>query len=556
MTTETMSRTGLQPETATYDALIIGAGLAGVYMLHKMRELGFSARVVEMGDGVGGTWYWNRYPGARCDVESIEYSYSFSREIEQEWDWTEAMPAQPEIERYVNFVTDRLGLRDGIQFETKVTAAHFNEATNRWLVETDRGDRYDAQYVVAATGCLSAPLTPEIKGMDSFKGITLFTNQFPKEGFDFTGLRTAVIGTGSSGVQSIPVVASQAKHTYVFQRSAAYTRPANNRPLNPGEMAEAKANYEKIRAEQRATAAGVLRFGALPFVQAPPTQRILETPMEERLKKIDELGWGAPQAWADIMSSIEANRAGTQLYGEILKRELGDEDLAARLTPDYPLGCKRGIIDTDYFETFKKPNVTLVDLRRGGITEVTETGVQTEQGFFEVDVILYATGFDAMTGALNRIDIRGRDGESLKAYWEQEGPKTYLGLQIAGFPNLFTITGPGSPSVLANMVMCIEQHVEWIARCMETMRADGDATIEANPDAQEEWVEHVASLVEGGIRVNEACNSWYLGANIPGKRRVYMPYSGGLNVYRKKCDDVADAGYEGFTLTKAAVAVP
>jgi cation diffusion facilitator CzcD-associated flavoprotein CzcO len=533
---------------STYDAIVIGAGFGGLYMLHKLRELGFSARVLEMADGVGGTWFWNRYPGARVDVEGVEYSYSFSREIELEWNWSEVMPSQPELERYLNFVADRLDLRRDIQLGTRVVAATYDEAGGGWLVQTDTAGTFAAQFLVAATGCLSAPLTPDIEGIDSFAGVTLFTNRFPREGFDFTGSRVAVIGTGSSGVQTIPVVAEQAEHLYVFQRSAAFTRPANNRPIEPDEMQVIKAEYPEIRRRQLESYAGTLRFGAVTLAPVSPDDKILDAPMETRLAKIDDLGWGAPWAWADVMVDVDANRAGVELYGELIRRSVDDRQVADSLVPHYPLGCKRLILDSGYFETFARDNVTLVDLRNGAIERITATGVQTEQGDFAVDVIVYATGFDAMTGALNRIDIRGRDGQRLRDVWA-DGPRTLLGLQVAGFPNLFTITGPGSPSVLNTMVLGIEHHVDWIGDALVHLRANGRRTIEATEDAQAKWVEHVASLVNGTIRASESCNSWYVGANVPGKPRVYMAYVGGQPRYRETCEAVAAAGYEGFRVS-------
>lgn len=532
-----------------YDVIVIGAGFSGLYMLHTLRGMGLSARVLEMADGVGGTWFWNRYPGARVDVESIEYSFSFSDEIQQEWNWTELMPAQPEIEAYLNYVADKLDLRRDIQFETRVTSLTFDEESCEWAVETDVGDSFTAQFVVAATGCLSAPLEPDIKGLHRFEGVALYTNRFPREGFDFSGKRVAVIGTGSSGVQCIPVIAAQAGHLHVFQRSAAYTRPANNRPLRPGELEELKAEYDDIRARQRLAFGGALRFGSVVSnPDPPPTKKILETPMEERLQMIDEMGWLAPLAFADVMLELEANQAGAEMYAELVRRVVRDPEVADALVPHYPMGCKRPIIDTDYFETFNRDNVTLVDLRRDPITEITPTGIRTEQNSFDFDVIVFATGFDAMTGALNRIDIRGRDGRLLRDEWKSEGPVTYLGLQVAGFPNLFTITGPGSPSVLSNMVVSIEQHVELVGRCIAFLGDHGYRSIEATPEAQAEWVKHVATLVEGAVRTSPGCSSWYLGANVPGKQRVFMPYAGGLPTYRQKCEDVVAAGWEGFVL--------
>ncbi len=545
----TMERQDPSRETAVdYDAIVIGAGFGGLYALHKLRELGYRGHVIEAGDGVGGTWYWNRYPGARCDVESIEYSYSFDPRIEQEWDWTEVMPAQAEIERYLNFVADRLDLRPDIELETRVTAMTWDEARSVWTVETDRRDQYAAHFVIAATGCLSAPLTPDIPGIDRFSGTTLYTNNFPREGFDFAGKRVGIMGTGSSGVQSIPVIAAEAGHLTVFQRSAAYTLPANNRPLRSGELEELKANYPELRAAQRESMNGVVHFGGALLAGDPPTRKILETPPEQRAALLDELGWSAPLAWGDVMIDMEANYAATELYAELIRRAVRDADVAEALIPHYPMGCKRQIIDTDYFETFNRDNVSLVDLRNNPSLEVTPAGIRTEEGEVELDVIVYATGFDAMTGALNRIDIRGAGGASLREFWEREGARTYLGLQVAGFPNLFTVTGPLSPSVLANMVMGIEHHVEWIADCLDYLRERGLQTIEPTPEAQEAWVEHSNSLVEGSIRTDPSCNSWYVGANVPGKKRVYMAYTGGFPQYRERCAEIAGAGYEGFTL--------
>ena len=528
-----------------YDAVVIGAGFAGLYMLHKLRRLGLRVRVLEMGDGVGGTWYWNRYPGARVDVEGIEYSYSFSPEIEAEWNWSELMPAQAEIERYLNFVADRLDLRRDIGFATKVIAATYDAAATEWSVLTDTDEHFVAQFVIAATGCLSAPLAPRIEGIDSFAGVSLYTNQFPAEGFDFSGKRVAVIGTGSSGVQAIPVIAEQAAHLTVFQRSAAFTRPANNRAIAPEEMRDLKAEYPEIRRRQLESFAGTLRFGAVTLPLTPPEDKILETSIDDRRAKIDELGWGAPWAWADIMVDTAANDAGVELYAELVRAAVHDRTVAESLVPHYPLGCKRLIIDTNYFEAFNRDNVALVDLRKGGIEKIDPNGVQTTQGQVDVDVIVFATGFDAVTGALDRIDIRGRDGASLRDAWAG-GPRTLLGLQVAGFPNFFTITGPGSPSVHTNMVVAIEQHVDWIGDCLMHVRDTGCRTIEATAEAQDNWAEHVASLVTGTIRASDACNSWYTGANVPGKPRVYLAYTAGQPLYRQTCDDVAAAGYEGF----------
>ena len=540
-------------DTGRHDVIVVGAGFAGLYAVHLLRERGFSVRAFDKADGIGGTWYWNRYPGARCDVQSIEYSFSFDPAIQAEWEWTELMPAQPEIEAYLNFVADRLDLRRDIQLSTRVVSMTYDETASEWDVVTDGStgvSRYRARWVIAATGCLSEPLIPDIPGLDDFAGTTLWTNRFPKEGFDFSGLRVGVIGTGSSAVQSIPIIAGAARTLHVFQRSAAYTRPADNRPLLPGELDAVKADYSTLRHKQKKSYAGLVSFGAVSFEgMVPPTRKILETPEEERLAVLAELGWGAPGAWSDVMFDLEANRAGTELYAHLIKDIVADSEVADALVPHYPMGCKRQILDTGYFETFNQPHVTLVDLRKDPLEEITSTGVKTRDHEFDFDVLVLATGFDAMTGALNRMQITGRGGRTLRQVWEEEGPVSFLGLGVAGFPNLFTITGPGSPSVLTNMVVSIEQHVEWITECLEFMRAGGQRSIEADPEAQAAWVDHAATLVAGTVRNSDACNSWYLGANVPGKRRIHMPYVGGLPAYRARCDEVAAAGYEGFRLS-------
>ena len=546
-----MEASAVNTPAADVDVVVIGAGFGGLTMLYRLRERGFSMQGVEMGDGVGGTWFWNRYPGARVDVQSVEYSLSISREVQDEWTWTELMAPQAELERYVNFVADRLDLRRHIKFETKVTAMTWDEASATWLVETDKGDRWRARFVVTAVGCLSAPLEPAIEGLHSFAGDTLYTNRFPKDGYDFSGKRAAIVGTGSSGVQATPVIARQAQHLTVFQRSAAYTMPAGNRPWAPGEFEALREDYDTIRAAQLNSALGAARFGAVAIdPTAAPPPNILDMTKEERFARLDNEGWIAatPFAWADVALSMEANLAAQELYAEMIRRTVKNPQTAAALVPHYPMGCKRPIIDIGYFDTFNRENVTLVDLRQGAIQRVTPAGIETAQGFFPLDVIVYATGFDAMTGALNRIEIKGRDGARLRDAWVAEGPRSYLGLMVAGFPNLFTITGPGSPSVLTNMIASIEQHSAWICDCLAGMRDKGLRTIEAEPEAQETWVEHVAGLAQGGVRVHESCTSWYLGANVPGKVRVYMPYAGGLNVYRERCNEVAASGYPGFAL--------
>jgi cation diffusion facilitator CzcD-associated flavoprotein CzcO len=533
-----------------FDALVIGAGFSGLYTLHRLRQLGLRTRVLEMAENVGGTWLYNRYPGARCDIESIEYSYSFSEEIQQEWVWTETMPAQPEVEAYLNFVADRLDLRRDIQFDTKVVAMTFDEQAADWTVTTDTGESLRAPLVVAATGILSAPLEPDIPGMASFAGTSLFTSRWPQDGVDLAGRRVGVIGTGSTGVQLIPVVAREAQQLYVFQRSPAYTLPWRVRRFEPGELDDLKAHYDDIRAAQRAHPVGAARLSAfsvlLGMLGKPPLK---SASREDQLRAIDEDGVMGALNWGDIFFDIEANRMAATLYGEAVARVVEDPETAASLVPDHPFACKRPIIDQGYYETFNRDNVTLVDLRKGAIRAVTTSGIRTDQRSYDLDVMVYATGFDAMTGALSRIDIRGRDGLSLGEFWAAEGALSYLGLAVAGFPNLFTIQGPGSPSAATNFVTALEQHVDWICDCITHLRANGIRTIEALSAAQQDWIDHATSLVAPTVLVHPSCNSWYNGGNVPGKKRMYMGYTGGIPEYRRRCDEIAAAGYTGFKLT-------
>jgi cyclohexanone monooxygenase len=524
------------------DVVVVGAGFAGMYMLHRVRGLALSARVFEAGGGVGGTWYWNRYPGARCDIESMEYSYEFDEDLQQEWEWSERYAPQAEILRYAEHVADRFDLRRDIQFDTRVTAATFDETTDRWLVRTDKGDEVSPQFLVMATGCLSSANIPAIEGAESFTGETYHTGQWPHEGVDFSGKRVGIIGTGSSAVQSIPIIAREAEDLVVFQRTPTYSVPAWNQPLDPDETAEIKKTYKEFRAAnaQMSSAFGS-RIGA-------PQRAALETP-EDELRAEFEARWargGLPflGAFNDLLLDRDANELAAEFIRERIQEIVEDPEVAATLTPDQVVGCKRLCVDTGYYATFNRPNVHLVDLRKTPIERITPDGIATTEATYELDCIVYATGFDAMTGALLRIDIQGRDGLALRDAWAA-GPRTYLGLGINGFPNLFTISGPGSPSVLTNMLVSIQQHVDWIADCLAHLQATDASTIEATPEAQELWVEYVN--VVAGFTLFPTCNSWYLGANVPGKSRVFMPLPG-FPEYVAKCEQVTNDGYDGFVI--------
>ncbi len=525
------------------DAIIVGAGLAGLYQLYRLRELGLRAIVIEAGDDVGGTWYWNRYPGARCDVQSLSYSYSFSPDLEQDWEWSEKYPTQPEILRYVNHVADRFSLRDGILFSTRVTSAHYDEDAASWTVTTDAGERISAQFLIMATGCLSASKLPEVPGLEQYRGRTHHTARWGKDEVRFDGLKVGVIGTGSSGIQSIPVIAGQAADLTVFQRTPNFSIPAGNRPLEPDEVAGMKASYRSWRELQRMSRSGI--------PGPEPTEFALAASPEERAAKFqsawekgDLVSLGG--CYVDILLDPAANETAAEFIRSKIRAVVNDPEVAETLSPrSFPFGTKRPCLDTGYYETFNRPNVHLVDLLKTPLVEFTPAGLRTSANDYEFDAIVFATGFDAMTGALTAVDIRGRNGLSLTAQWTA-GPRTYLGVAMAGFPNLFTVTGPGSPSVLSNMVVSIEQHVEWISDCISYLRERGYAAIEATEEAQAGWVQHVAEI--GSLTLFPRANSWYMGANVPGKPRVFLPYVGGVGVYRQKCDEVAANGYEGFAL--------
>lgn len=519
------------------DAVVVGAGFGGLYMVHRLREAGLNVVGIEAAGDVGGTWYWNRYPGARCDIPSLLYSYSWSEELQSEWTWSEKYATQPEILAYANHVADRYDLRRSFLFNTRVSSAHFDETADVWRIETDQGDRLEAQFCVMATGCLSVPRKPDIKGSETFAGETYVTGLWPHDPVDFRGKRVAMIGTGSSSIQSMPLIAREASQVYVFQRTPNFSLPALNRPLTEEEIAEFRANFLAYRE--------MLRSGN-PGIPLPPEDW---TPSSEELQLLVEGLWNGMGLLSltvipNLMRDAQINKVAADFVRSKVREIVKDPVLADKLTPgNFPIGAKRACVDTDYFATFNRDNVTLVDLNETPIEEITAKGVRTSAGLFEVDVIIFATGFDAMTGALLRMDIRGRGGETLKNAWEH-GPKTYLGLAVSGFPNLFTVTGPGSPSVLSNMITSCEQHVDWIFDAISHVREAGAHRIEAQAQAQEDWVRHVNE--EADQTLYPQANSWYIGANVPGKPRVFMPYVG--QGYKVRIDEIAAKGYEGFAI--------
>ena len=531
------------------DVAVVGAGFAGLYLLHKLRALGFSVRVYEAGDGVGGTWFWNRYPGARVDIESQEYSFSFSEALEDEWEWSERYATQPELLRYANHVADRFDLRRDIQLDTRVASAIFDENDGRWTLTTEGGEAISARFCVMATGCLSVIKEPDFPGMTSFEGPTYHTGRWPREGVDFTGRRVGIIGTGSSAIQSIPLIAEQVAHLTIFQRTPNYSVPAHNGPLDTDALAAWKTDRVENRRRERLSSGGFLSSDPNPV-------SVLAVDPDTRRRMFDERwargGFAMGGAFNDLGASLETNAFAADFVADKIRRIVEDPETADILTPKtHPFGTKRLCVDTGYYAVFNRPNVTLIDAAATPIEAITPTGLRTTAASFEFDDLIYAIGFDAMTGALTRIDIRGRGGLALKDLWAA-GPRTYLGLMVAGFPNLFTVTGPGSPSVLSNMIVSIEQHVDWISDCLVYLRDRQLSVMEASPAAQDRWVDHVNSVAAGTLM--PLANSWYMGANIPGKPRVFMPYVGGVGPYRELCDAVAAKGYEGFELAAGAAA--
>jgi len=535
---------GAASTTAAYDVVICGAGFGGLYALYRLRKLGLLARVYEQGSGVGGTWYWNRYPGARCDVESMQYSYSFSEDLQQEWEWTERYATQPEILRYANHVADRFDLRRDIQLNTRVLAASFDAGTGRWSVTTSAGDAVTARFVVMATGCLSSSRVPDLPGLDRFTGKTYHTGQWPHTPVDFTGQRVGIIGTGSSAIQSIPLIAAQARHLVVFQRTANFSIPAQNGPLTEDAKRWWKSDYAAHRRHAREST----RNG---IVTELPARGALDDCAEDRQRHYEARWRVGGVSFMASYNNLLFDKAANDTAADFVRSKIADTvrapGLARLLQPfDHPIGTKRICVDSGYYETFNRDNVTLVDVRMAPIKEIGPNGIHAGETHYALDAIVFATGFDAMTGALARIDIVGRGGLSLRQKWI-DGPRTYLGLMCAGFPNLFLITGPGSPSVLSNMIVSIEQHVDWIASCIEHMRGRFLDVIEATEQAEADWVAHVNEVAHKTLY--PLAKSWYMGANIPGKPQVFMPYIGGVDAYRRICDEIVCKGYEGFAMT-------
>jgi cyclohexanone monooxygenase len=514
---------GIKHLPDTIDALIVGAGFAGLFMLHELRTRGYSTKVFEAGDGIGGTWYWNRYPGARCDVESVEYSYSFSDELRQQWHWSERFGSQQEILRYLNHVADKFDLRKDIQLETRVTSIIYDEDLSQWMIETNRGDKILAKFCIMATGCLSIPKDPNIKGLDQFKGNIYSTSKWPKDDVSFIGHRVAVIGTGSSGVQCIPIIAKQAAHLYVFQRTPNFVLPSNDDPID--------IEYKE---------------DLLDCNNSSSTMNITDKERYEALWKKGALSFLA--LFKGKLNDKAANEVLSNFIRAKIRETVKDPIVAEALLPyDHFFGVKRPCVGRQYYETFNRDNVTLVDMRNKNIDEITVTGIQIGDKHYEVDDIVLALGFDAITGAMQNIDIRGRSGKMLREKWAIK-PRTLLGMMIAGFPNLFTISGAGSPVDLGNMIPLIEENVKWITKCIDYLTKHHIDSIEPTINAQNDWMDHVELTASQTLYATS--NSWYNGSNIPGKPRVFMPYVGGFYNYLKMCERVTINDYKNFFLLK------
>jgi cyclohexanone monooxygenase len=525
------------------DLLIVGAGFAGLYMLHTARRLGLAAQVIDSAAGVGGTWFHNRYPGARVDIQSMEYSFSFDDELQQDWAWTERYAAQPELLRYANHVADRFALRDGILLNTRLVSAHFDDADGRWLAQADSGQSWSAQFLVMATGALSAPNLPSFPGQDQFAGQVLHTAHWPETPVDLRGLRVGVVGTGSSAIQTITTIAPQVAALTVFQRTASYAVPAHNGPLDPAMVARIKADYPAFRQRNRRMRGG---FGC----EMPPNRvSVFSVSDAEREAQFEARwqvgGFAFLGAFNDLLTDLKANELAADFVRRKIRQTVRDPATAELLCPTHTLGCKRMCVDTGYYETFNLPHVRLVDVAHTPIERFVPEGLQVGDQVHPLDAVVLATGFDAMTGTLLRIDIRGRGGLPLAQQW-QAGPVNYLGLMVAGFPNLFNIAGPGSTAAFTNVIMAIEHHVQWVANTLTHLKQQGLRTIEATDAAQASWVQHVNRAAAPTVYLS--CNSWYLGANIPGKPRMFMPLAEGFPSYQDRLAGIAEQGYIGCTL--------
>mgnify|MGYP003308571195 FL=1 len=529
-----------EKQTQEFDVVIVGAGLAGLYQLLKLRQLGLTAVIIEKADQVGGTWHWNRYPGARCDIPSLEYSYQFDEDLQQEWNWSEKYSAQPEILEYINHVADKYELRDDINFEEEVASAVFDESASKWNINTSKG-QYSSKFCIFATGCLSVPNKPDFQGLENFEGQILQTSTWPQEEQDFSGKKVAIIGTGSSAIQSIPLIANQADELYVFQRTPNYSIPSNNGPMDKIVEQEVKSRYSDFRKENSLNGFGIAAISDEALVS--------ETDIDEVNRQLEEnwqsAGLGFFGGYADIAMDKDANAVAANFVRDKIKEIVKDPVTASLLTPDYHIGGKRLCVDTGYFETFNKLNVHLIDLKQSPIKEISADALEADKRY-EIDTLILATGFDAMTGALTSIDISGRGGVKLKDQW-QSGAKSYLGIGISNFPNLFTVTGPGSPSVLSNMMPSIEQHVNWITDCIQWMVNNDKSVIESSQTAEDEWMLLVNEIADTTIFTDT--KSWYNGSNIDNKAKAFLPFIG-VPVYTELLEEVVSEDYKGFIFDK------
>jgi cyclohexanone monooxygenase len=530
-----------------FDIVVVGAGYAGLYALHHFRRMGYRTRAFDKASGVGGTWYWNRYPGARVDIESMEYSYSFSEEIQQTWRWSERYASQPELLRYLNWVAEKLDLFPDIEFNTAIESAEFDERANCWNVRTDTGKAFTAKFVVMATGILSATKDPQFKNVELFRGETYLTSKWPKEGVDFTGKRVGIIGTGSSAIQAIPEIAKQAAHLTVFQRSANFAVPSCNKPMDEEFERWVKENYTEIRERELRTHVGCAIVGN--ELRATPTKSALEVSEEQRLAAFEKC-WNAANfsfytVFTDVLTNAKANELVADFVRERIKRRVNDPAVAELLTPkDHPIMTRRLCAETGYYETFNRDNVKLVDISKAEIDEFTATGLRVGDDHYEFDVVIFATGFDAMTGAMTRVDFRGRNGRSLRDEWAEQGPRTYAGMMSEGYPNLFMINGPTSPGAFFQPVLLGEWQARWIGRLINRMKTDGQQAVEPLPEAESEWISHSAEVADQTLF--PLAKSWYMGDNVPGKPRVILSYLGGFAPYRARLEACEDNAYEGF----------